>query len=232
VKEVIILAGGVGSRLKSVISDKPKCLAEVNERPFLSYILDNLIKYSFDRFIFSLGYLSEEVVNYVKETYPQLDSVFSIESEPLLTGGAIRLALEYVESDSVLILNADTYFGLDLNSFYKTHLSRNLDVTLALKPMLDYDRYGSVKFDDQQIIYSFEEKEPKEFGYINGGYIYLKKEVFTEYLINVPFSFEEEFVKTQIGKNRIGAFVDDSYFIDIGIPEDYSKVTRDYSKLI
>lgn len=231
-KEVIILAGGVGSRLKSVIDNMPKCMAEVNQRPFISYILDSLLKYSYNRFIFSLGYLSEDVIKYIKVAYPNIDAVFSIETEPLFTGGAIRLAIEYVESDSVLILNADTFFGLDLDFFFKTHVGRNMDVTLALKPMFNYDRYGSVKFDPQYNVQSFEEKTKCDFGYINCGYVYLRKEVFTKYLVNRPFSFEEDFMKEHLGKIRIGAFVDDSYFVDIGIPEDYQKVKLDYPKLI
>jgi D-glycero-alpha-D-manno-heptose 1-phosphate guanylyltransferase len=111
-------------------------------------------------------------------------------------------------------------------------MSRNSDVTIALKPMFNYNRYGSVKFDDQNNIYSFEEKAQKDFGYINCGYIFLKKEVFAKYLINRPFSFEEEFIKTHLSKLRICAFVDDSYFIDIGIPEDYLKTRTDYTMLM
>ena len=231
VKEVIILAGGFGTRLRSVVNDKPKCLAVINERPFLSYLIDSLLKYNYDRFIFSLGYMSDDVIEFIKSSYPELDSVFSIEEAPLLTGGAIRLALEFVESDSVLILNADTFFGLDLSLFFEYHMSESSDMTIALKPMFKFDRYGAVIFDNKNVVVAFEEKAFKEFGHINCGYVYLKKEVLSEYPLNVPFSFESDFIKINLKRLRIIAFIDDSYFIDIGIPEDYFKANLEYHQL-
>lgn len=230
-KEVIILAGGFGTRLKSVINDKPKCLAEVNERPFISYLIDSLLKYNYDKFIFSLGYLKDNVIDYIKTSYPNLNAIFSVEKYPLLTGGAIRLALDYVESDSVLILNADTYLGVDLNRLYQYHMNEDSDVTITLKPMHNFDRYGSVKFDSNNKIYSFEEKKFIDFGYINCGYIYLKKQIISKYLLNIPFSFENDFIKDNINQININAFIDDSYFIDIGIPEDYLKANLDFKKI-
>lgn len=230
-KEVIILAGGFGTRLKSVVNDKPKCLAEVNNKPFISYLIDSLLKYNYNKLIFSLGYLKENMIDYIQSNYPDLNVVFSVEDKPLLTGGAIRLALELVESDSVLILNADTYLGVDLDSLYQHHLKEESDITITLKPMHNFDRYGSVKFDNHHKIYSFEEKKQIDFGYINCGYIYLRKETMLNYLLNTPFSFENDFIKENINKISINAFIDDSYFIDIGIPEDYLKANIDFKKI-
>ncbi len=230
-KEVIILAGGFGTRLKSVVNDKPKCLAEVNEKPFISYLIDSLLNFNYNKFIFSLGYLKDNVIEYIQINYPNLNVVFSVEDKPLLTGGAIRLALDYVESDSVLILNADTYLGVDLDCLYHYHNKKISDITIALKPMHDFDRYGSVKFDNQNKIYSFDEKTHKDFGYINCGYIYLRKEILLKYLINTPFSFEKDFIKENMNQICINAFIDDSYFIDIGIPEDYLKANIDFKKI-
>ena len=230
-KEVIILAGGFGTRLKSVVVDKPKCLAEVNQVPFISYLVDSLIQYNFDRFVFSLGYLKDDVIDYINEYYPNLNVIFSVEEKPLLTGGAIRLALEHVVSDSVLILNADTYLGVNLDLLYDYHLNLNSDITMTLKPMKNFDRYGSVKFDNQKKIYSFEEKKYIEFGYINCGYIYLKKEILKCFQINTPFSLENDFINKKINEININAFIDNSYFIDIGIPEDYLKANEDFKKI-
>ncbi len=230
-KEVIILAGGFGTRLKSVINDKPKCLAEVNERPFISYLVDSLLKYNYNRFIFSLGYLKEHVIEYIMTTYPNLNVVFSVEEQPLLTGGAIRLALDYVKSDSVLILNADTYLGIDLNCLYQYHIKENLDITITLKPLYNFDRYGSVKFDKEKKILSFDEKQLTDFGYINCGYIYIKKNILNNYPINSPFSFEKDFINKHLDLFKINAFIDESYFIDIGIPEDYLKASLDFKNI-
>ena len=230
-KEVIILAGGFGTRLKSVVNDKPKCLAEVNGKPFISYLIDSLLKYNYNRFVFSLGYLKDNIIDYIQTNYPNLNVIFSVEDKPLLTGGAIRLALDYVESESVLILNADTYLGVDLDCLYQHHNKENSDITITLKPMYNFDRYGSVKFDNQNKIYSFEEKKHIDFGYINCGYIYLRKKIMLNYLINTPFSFENDFIKENMNKISINAFIDDSYFIDIGIPEDYLKANLDFQKI-
>ncbi len=225
---MIILAGGFGTRLKSVVNDKPKCLAEVNGRPFLSYLIESLLKYNYQKFIFSLYYRKEDVIEYVRTCYPDLNVVFSIEDRPLLTGGAIRLALDYIESDSVLILNADTYLGVDLNSLLSYHEGEDADITITLKPMQKFYRYGSVKFDNNNRIYSFEEKKDINFGYINCGYIYLKKKILLSYPINTAFSFEKEFINLKIDQLNICAFIDNSYFIDIGIPEDYLKANMDF----
>jgi len=229
-KEVIILAGGFGTRLRSVVNDKPKCLAEVNEKPFISYLIDSLLKFNYSKFVFSLGYLKDHIIEYISINYSNLNVIFSVEEQPLLTGGAIRLALEHVESKSVLILNADTYLGVDLNCLYQYHKKENSDITITLKPMHNFDRYGSVKFDNHNRIYSFEEKKQINFGYINCGYIYLKKDILLMHQINTPFSFENDFIKLKINQININAFIDNSYFIDIGIPEDYLKANIDFKK--
>ena len=230
-KEVIILAGGFGTRLKSVVNDKPKCLAEVNDKPFISYLIDSLLTFNYSKFIFSLGYLKEHIIEYININYPNLNVIYSVENQPLLTGGAIRLALEHVESESVLILNADTYLGVDLNCLNQYHKKENSDITITLKPMHNFDRYGSVKFNNQNKIYSFEEKKYINFGYINCGYIYLKKEILLKHQINTPFSFENDFIKDKINQIKINAFIDDTYFIDIGIPEDYLKANIDFKQM-
>ncbi len=230
-KEVIILSGGLGTRLKPVVNNLPKCLAIVNNRPFIAYILDSLIKYQYDKYIFALGYMNEEVIHYVKTEYPNLNVVFSVEEEQLLTGGAIRLALEYVESESVLILNADTFLNINLNTLKKFHNSFGADITIVLKPLYDFERYGSVKFDIDHWITHFEEKKYMDFGYINCGYIYLNKNVLLQYPIGKKFSFEKDFISEKINRLKIKALIDKSYFIDIGIPEDFIKAQMDFRNM-
>lgn len=227
-KEVIILAGGFGTRLKSVVSDLPKCLAEVSEKPFLSYVLDSLINYNYNHFIFSLGYKSEFIIDFIETNYPQLNVTYSIEKDPLFTGGAIRLALEKCREKNVLIINADTYFGFDLNQFLSYHIDQNSDISIALKYMENFDRYGVVKFDDNTNINSFEEKKFQERGYINCGYIIINKNILMNMPLNIPFSFEKDFLFLNLSKLKVLAFVANAYFIDIGIPEDFTKANLDF----
>lgn len=227
-KEVIILAGGFGTRLKSVVSDLPKCLAEVSEKPFLSFILDSLINYNYNHFVFSLGYKSECIIDFIETNYPQLNVSYSIENNPLLTGGAIRLALEKCREQNVLIINADTYYGFNLNKFLSFHIDQKSDISIALKYMENFDRYGVVKFDENNKIDSFEEKKFQKSGYINCGYILINKNILMNMPLNIPFSLEKDFLFLNLSKLKVLAFVANAYFIDIGIPEDFIKANIDF----
>ena len=230
-KEVIILAGGFGTRLKSVLKDKPKCLAEICGKPFLNYLLDSLIYQGFSHFVFALGYKSGEIIDFVRENYPELSVTFSIEKEPLLTGGAIRLAIEKCNEDNILIINADTYFGINLIDFYIQHMEKKADVTIALKLMENFDRYGTLVFNDEKRIIRFVVKIFQKKGFINCGYIIIKKEILLDLPINKSFSFEKDFLSKILDTKKIIAYTSNSYFIDIGIPEDFRKAQIDFKDI-
>jgi len=121
VKEAIVLAGGLGTRLRNVIKDVPKPMAEICGKPFLSYIIDFLIRYEIKRVILSVGYKWEVIKQFFGERYRNLDLVYAIEYEPLGTGGAIKNSLKYVQDTEVFILNGDTLFNIDLSTFYILH---------------------------------------------------------------------------------------------------------------
>lgn len=230
-REVIILAGGQGTRLKSITKNIPKCLVKVNEKEFLSYVLKSLENYNYDKIILALGYGQNQIRKFIDLNYSHLNVIYSIENKPLLTGGAVRLASEQIESDSFLILNADTFHNIDLDLLTNYHYSKNSDVTIALKPMNNFNRYGAVEFDKNNQVIKFREKENMSFGYINTGYIHVKKKVLLDFDIGVPFSFENNFLKEYVDKIKILSFIDDSYFIDIGVPEDYKKANEDFKIL-
>ncbi len=137
--EVIVLAGGLGTRLRSVVHEIPKCMAPVNGRPFLAYLLDWLVGQSVDHVVFSVGYLKEQVMDFVRSREWPFTYDFAVEESPLGTGGGIRLALSFCHSDHVFVVNGDTFYPVDLSAF-----SFAQPITLALKPMKDFDRYGSV----------------------------------------------------------------------------------------
>ncbi len=230
--EAIILAGGLGTRLRSVVNDKPKALSLVSGEPFLKYVLDYLQREGVTDFIFSLGYLSEQVLNFLATDYPGLKYKYYIEESPLGTGGALAKAISLTNTENVLIVNADTFFEVNLAKMVEEHIAVSADCSISLKEMYRFDRYGSVELDENNRIVSFKEKSFKERGLINGGYLLLKKEVFIKELKTLPevFSFEKDFLEIQLTKLIVHGFVSNSYFIDIGIPEDYEKAQTDFKK--
>lgn len=227
IKEAIILAGGLGTRLRSVVADKPKCMAAVAGKPFLHYLISFLQKNGIESFIFSVGYMHEIIEDFLKENYQQLKYKISLEREPLGTGGAIKLGCKKTSQKNVLICNGDTLYKIDCHSLSKFHEEKNADCTLSLKPMVNFDRYGVVEINDDNSIKLFKEKQFYKSGLINGGVYALNVNRFLQENYPEKFSFEKEYLEKNIkSKNQIATLfgqVQDEYFIDIGIPEDYEK---------
>lgn len=233
--DAIILAGGLGTRLRSVVRDIPKCMAPVAEKPFLEYLLSFLTKYEIERVILSVGHLREVIFEWIKDNggkYP-FEIVFAVEEEPLGTGGGIRLALQKAKSDYVVILNGDTFFDVDLDDLLTAHQKACRPISLALKPMRNFDRYGRVELSDKDDeIAAFKEKEFCESGLINGGIYMIDRD--SDIFENLPqkFSFETEVLQPQCLKHHLSGFVNDGYFIDIGIPSDYQRVQTELPSVI
>lgn len=228
--ECIILAGGLGTRLSGVVSDVPKCMAPVAGVPFLSHILHYLEQQMVDHVIFSLGYKSEVVIDYLRQKAFTFKTSWVLEPEPLGTGGGIRRALMKSKEKQVFILNGDTMFAVDLRAMQQA-FDPQYKAMLALKPMKDFERYGSVQLNETGSITAFEEKQFRSEGLINGGIYLLQKE--RENLSAFPekFSFEKDFLEPEAGRNSLQGYVSDTYFIDIGVPEDYYKAQDDFGKL-
>ena len=176
--ECIILAGGLGTRLRNTIGDYPKCMAAVNERPFLHYIFQYLQQQKCERVILSLGYKHEIITSWLQKESPSFQTDFVIETVPLGTGGGIQLALQKTNDDNVAVLNGDTFFNIDLNQLFTFHHEKNAAASLALKPMTQFERYGAVRVNENDLILSFEEKRFQEKGLINGGVYVLNKNSF------------------------------------------------------
>jgi len=217
--DVIILAGGLGTRLRSVVSDLPKCMAPVNGRPFLQILIDRLRKQGNGRIILSTGYLSEVIEAWVREQYPDPQISIIREETPLGTGGAIRAALALSQAENVLICNGDTLFDVDVPALFNHHRQMKADCTVALKPMVNFDRYGRVELGEDGWIMAFREKEPCAEGLINGGVYVLRRQSLLQIDLPEKFSFEEGY----LSKHRIAGMVQNAYFIDIGIPEDFER---------
>ncbi len=232
IKEAIILAGGLGTRLRSVVADKPKCMAPVAGKPFLDYLILFLKNNGIENFIFSVGYMHEVIEDYLQKNFNELNYKISLENEPLGTGGAIKLAcLKTLEKD-VLICNGDTFYKIDLIELNNFHQRKEASCSLTLKPMKNFDRYGVVELNKDESIKTFKEKQFYKSGLINGGVYALN--VFQFLIEELPekFSFEKEFLEKKVclqeGKNStLFGLTQDSYFIDIGIPEDYEKAQKE-----
>jgi len=227
IKEAIILAGGLGTRLRSVVSELPKCMAPVAGKPFLHYVIAHLQKKGVDKFIFSIGYKSEAIVNYLNEQYSILNIQYSIEDEPLGTGGAIKLACNKTTEKNILVLNGDTLFSIDVLKLSALHELNNADCTLSLKPMQNFDRYGVVELNNDLSVASFKEKQFYKSGLINGGVYALNAEKFVTEKLPEKFSFEKDYLEKFYTKRKMYGFVQDEYFIDIGIPEDYERAQKE-----
>jgi D-glycero-alpha-D-manno-heptose 1-phosphate guanylyltransferase len=219
--EAIVLAGGFGTRLKSVINDVPKPLAPINNRAFLEYLFDYLIQNGIKKAILSIGYKAELISGYFGDSYKNLKIEYVYEKTPLGTGGAIKKSLKNIQSDYVFIFNGDSFFDVDLNRFKEFFQKQNSDISIALKRMKNFDRYGLVELNGDNIT-AFQEKRFCEDGYINGGIYLLKRDILKN--INLDsFSFESDFLQKELNNIDISGFKSDGYFIDIGIPEDYKK---------
>lgn len=230
VTEAIILAGGLGTRLREAVPHMPKCMAPVAGRPFLAYVIDALRMQGIQRFVFSLGYKWESIHAYLKEEYPTLIYKNSIETEPLGTGGAIKLALQYCQTQNVLIANGDTLFEVDLLQLLNMHQINKAACTIALKPMHNFDRYGVVQKEENGLVTSFQEKKFYTKGFINGGIYLLRKDAFLQKNLPQKFSFEKEYLENYVNEHHYYSAVFETYFIDIGIPDDYNKAQQDLAR--
>lgn len=229
INECIILAGGLGTRLRSAVPNLPKCMAPVAGRPFVTWVVDYLVQQGVTHFIFSLGYRHEDITGYFSRHYRHLNISWSIEAEPLGTGGGIRLACSQATTDNVLVVNGDTFFRVNVGILAAFHEQRRAHCTLCLKPMQRFDRYGVVELDaDTQAIQSFREKQYYEEGLINGGVYALNIPAFTGENLPEKFSFEKDYLEKLYTTRPMYGLVQDGYFIDIGIPEDYEKANRDF----
>ncbi|MPM21156.1 D-glycero-alpha-D-manno-heptose 1-phosphate guanylyltransferase [bioreactor metagenome] len=217
--EAIILAGGFGTRLSHIVPDLPKPMAPINGRPFLEYVLDYLYRNDINRVVLAVGYKAEIIKKYFGNKYKKIDIRYSTEDIALGTGGAIKKALGACKEDNIFVINGDTYFDVDLVRMMDFHKNAGSNISIAIKRMNNFERFGSVIVEDN-IIKKFEEKKPKVEGKVNGGIYIINRKIMSKIQNNV-FSFENDILES--GLYNLYAFESEGYFIDIGIPEDYNK---------
>lgn len=229
IQEAIILAGGLGTRLRSAVPDLPKCMAPVAGQPFLLYVVNYLRMQGIEKMIFSLGYMHEVILDWLQQEFPTLHYDYVIEDEPLGTGGAIQLALQKAQTSHVFVANGDTLFKFDALAMRDQHLDKKAECTLALKPMQQFERYGVVELNEQDTILSFKEKQYYESGLINAGLYLINKQSFLARDFPVKFSFEKDYLEKFVGEFVFSGLSRNAYFIDIGVPEDYSRAQSEFS---
>ena len=194
-------------------------MAPIKDKPFLEFIFKYLKEQGIKEVILAVSYKYEVIKEYFKDEFLGIKITYSIEKEPLGTGGAIREALEFVKNEAY-VLNGDTFFNINL-----TKLKLNgSQICLALKQMQDFDRYGTVELYSENHIKLFKEKEFTKQGLINGGIYLLSKDIFKGFSLQEKFSFEE-FLQQNHKNLKARAEIFDDYFIDIGVPEDYYRFT-------
>ena len=217
--EAIVLAGGLGSRLKGVVPDLPKPMAPIKDKPFLQLLLESLAKKGFGRVVISVGYMAEKILNYFGESFNGIEIVYSHESKRLGTGGAIKLAMKKISQDHVYVLNGDSY--INFNTFVIEKMWKNYkDPIIVTAFMKNVSRYGAITHKDG-ILETFSEKGLNECGFINAGCYILGVNFYKRFTEDI-FSFENWLIANK-GSIKIRLYFEESQFIDIGIPEDYCK---------
>lgn len=226
--EAIILAGGFGTRLRTVVNDVPKPMASIAGRPFLEVLLENLVGNSVSRVVLAVGYKRESIQSHFGCEYKSIALDYSVEDTPLGTGGAIKKALTLCHDDDVIIVNGDTFFDVDLKKMMATHKKSGVLITMAIREMTHFSRYGTIAVSDGYVTRMIE-KKPCEKGYINGG-IYCVSRHLLDDAARESFSFESGFLEKAVGSMKIRAFISDGYFIDIGVPKDYARAQTELSE--
>lgn len=220
--EAIVLAGGFGTRLASRLDGVPKPMAPVAGRPFLEILLAQLRRAGCGRVLLSVGHLHRVIQDHFGLAFHGMQILYVIESVPLGTGGAIRLALAQATEDAVLVLNGDTFLNADYAGMLRFHAAERAMVTIAVAYQPDISRYGGVVIEGNRIV-GFDEKGRSGAGWINGGAYVLSRDLAWPPGLAEKFSIERDFFVPEVAQLRPAAYKVDGYFLDIGIPEDLDR---------
>lgn len=224
----VILAGGFGTRLAAVVADVPKPMAPVAGRPFLERLLDRLQAQGLRRVVLAVGYRHEIIRGHFGARYRELAIEYSLEQEPLGTGGALRQAFAETGLARAFALNGDTYCDLGLAALEATHVRAPAEVTLALVRVADAARFGAVELDGHGRVRAFREKSAQPApGLINAGVYMIERSALERAPAAARFSFEQDVLQPQAGQGSLGGHVvEDALFIDIGVPDDFRRAQQ------
>lgn len=219
-----VLAGGLGTRLRPAVADRPKVLAPVGGRPYLTYLLDQLAGAGVGEVVLLTGYGAEQVRDALGEAYAGMRLVYSAEPTPLGTAGALRWALPRLSAPTVLLLNGDSYCDVDLAAFWRFHQAQGADASLVLARVADASRFGQVRVSPKGVVSSFREKEGEQkAGRVNAGVYLLSRSLLAGIPLLQPASLERDLLPGWVTDRHVCGFRCGGRFLDIGTPQSYAE---------
>lgn len=227
--EAIILAGGFGTRLRSKVPDLPKPLAPVAGRPFIAWVLDALAQQGFQSITLSVGYLHEMIEAAIGTRWQAMHIHYAVETEPLGTGGGIRLALAMTTAEHVFILNGDTFLNVDYAAMVQAHKINAATITMATVQVADVSRFGRLAVAGGHVT-GFLAKGGTGPGLINGGTYVINRNLFDRFDLGTHFSFEKDVLEPHVATLEPYAFITTEMFIDIGVPDDFDRAQHLFAK--
>lgn len=230
--DAVILCGGLGERLRDVVSNRPKAMAEINRRPFLDILINYVADFGFRRFILCIGYMGDFIKQYYQQKKGSLKIIFSEEKEPLGTAGAIKNAESLIKSSPFLALNGDSFCQIDLRKFLQFHLEKKALASIVLTKAIDSGDYGNVALGESGQIITFDEKTNKhKNSFVNAGIYLFQKRILSSISTNEKFSLEKDFFPKMVA-NKFYGYITQKRFIDIGTPARYKKAEKLWKKSI
>lgn len=228
--DVVVLCGGEGSRLKQVVSDRPKPMADINGVPFLDILFDYLKRFGFKRFVLCTGYMADFIESYYKEKKDTTEILFSYESNPLGTAGAIKNAEKLLHSNTILVLNGDSFCTVDLLKYIEFHRQKKALLSIALLESNETSDFGQIVLDENEQVISFKEKSNSdEKTFINSGIYLFEKQILSMIPTGIKYSLEYDLFPKLVDKGLYG-FRFHGKFIDIGTPESYLLAEEFFSR--
>lgn len=222
--EAILLAGGLGKRLRAEVPDLPKPMAPVKNRPFLEWQMDYWLAQGVGRFVLSIGYLADKIRSHFGDRYRDAEVAYSIETTPLGTGGGLLAAARVVRGGEVVVANGDTFFEVGLSGLRAFHERAEADITIALKEVPENSRYSGVALDERGRISAFHAERGGTTRLVNGGVYLARKAALLEDWDGSPVSLEDHLFPKWLGQGkRIFGLTCPGRFLDIGVPEDYRR---------
>lgn len=226
--EAIILAGGFGTRLRDVVSDLPKPMAPIGNRPFLGILLSQLSQKGFKHVILAVGYMAEKIIDYFGHQFDGMKISYVIENQPLGTGGAVRLAITKVKGDYIFVLNGDTFLDADFESI-KSLWKRHTQTIMVARHVDDIARYGALIVKDDRLI-GYYEKGQTGAGIINAGCYLLPRNALNKFELGQTFSIESDYFEKIYQDEFIRVVPTQGHFIDIGIPHDFQRAQTELAE--
>ena len=222
--EMIVLSGGLGTRLRPLVSDVPKPMARFNGIPFLDFLLSKYEKQGIKHFVLSTGYMGEEIETYFKDWPGETKITISREEKLLGTGGAINNAIGQIDGSEFFVVNGDSYCDLSLSSLYRQFKLAGTPVCIALSKVEDVSAFGAVSIDEDAILTDFSEKgEFQGAGLVNAGIYVMSKAIQALFPDKQKFSIEADVFQTVADRGCISGYPVVSRLYDIGTPESFRR---------